>query len=291
MARRGGYTGKRPEGSVCVTRPVFNRVFAAAASVLILCGSARHPPFDVFVPGSNDFTEFSDMAAALNHARAYRPSFIYHRGSGRLLWDNGVTLPASAALEAPSLLQTPELARGCEVTSLAMLLLSQGVKTDKLELAGRIKKEPAVYRTKDGRVFRGNPNKGFVGRMDSFKEAGYGVYHGPIAELLDGYMPGMALDLTGCEFGDLLYYPALGIPVWVIINTTYAPLPSSAFITWDTEQGPVRITYREHSVLLTGYDETRVYFNDPLAGRNSAGRNAFAAAWEQMGGQAVTVMP
>ncbi|MDR2648872.1 MAG: C39 family peptidase, partial [Clostridiales bacterium] len=168
---------------------------------------------------------------------------------------------------------------------------SQGINTYKLERAKREKKDPAVYMTEHGRVFYGNPYIGFVGRMDSYKEAGYGVYHGPVAELLDGYMPGMALDLTGCAFDDLLYYLALDIPVWIIINTTYAPLPASAFLTWETAQGPVKITYREHSVLLTGYDGTRVYFNDPLAGRNSALRSAFAAAWEQMGRQAVTVMP
>ena len=154
-----------------------------------------------------------------------------------------------------------------------------------------IKKDPSPYQVKNGKVFYGNPHTGFVGRMDSYAEPGYGVYHGPVAELLNKYMPGMALDLTGCKFDELFYYLALDIPVWVIINTTYTPLPQSAFITWNTEQGEVRVTYREHSVLLTGYDGLFIYFNDPLTGAGSAEKSAFALAWEQMGSQAVTVKP
>jgi len=267
---------------------------AVIASVLLSsdCEAAeRALPFDVFISGSDDFTAFSDMAAALDYARQITPSFIYHRDSCRLLWDNDMPVPQSAHAEAPVKLQLPELPRGCEVTSLAMLLSSQGIDADKLDLAGRIKKDPTPYQIKDGKVFYGNPHTGFVGRMDSFAGPGYGVYHEPVAELLNGYMPGMALDLTGCGFNDLCYYLALDIPVWVIINTTYAPLPQSAFITWNTALGPVQITYHEHSAVLTGYDETYVYFNDPLTGAGRANRPAFASAWEQMGRQAVTVMP
>ena len=262
-----------------------------AAAVGRVEAGRRAKPYDVFVLGSDDFTEFPDMSAALDRARGVPGSFIYHWGTGRLLWDNAARLPAAYRIDAPALLQMPELPRGCEVTSLAMLLSSQGIEADKLELAARVRKDSTEYQIKNGRAFYGNPYMGFVGRMDSSTEPGYGVYHGPIADLLNEYMPGMALDLTGCEFEDLSYYLALGIPVWVIINASYAPLPESAFITWDTEQGPVRITYREHSALLTGYDETFVYFNDPLTGAARAEKAAFAAAWVQMGRQAVTFMP
>jgi len=266
-------------------------VFAVVLFAVPNSAAGQDLPFDVFVLGSEDFVALPDMASALSHARQITASFVYHHSSGRLLWDNSAPIPASAKLEAPIVLQMPELPRGCEVTSLAMLLQSQGIDVNKLGLAQRVKKDPTPYQIKNGRVFYGNPHKGFVGRMDSYASPGYGVYHEPIAELLDEYMPGMALDLTGCEFGDLFYYLALDIPVWVIINSTYAPLPKSAFITWDTEQGPVQITYREHAVLLTGYDETYVYFNDPLTGAGSAAKTAFASAWEQMGRQAVTFMP
>ena len=288
MERRCFDSGKRPDRLIRVLRQAL--IFVLLITVSISKYNSDMP-FDVFVSGSDEYTAFPDMAAALSRARQTKPSFIYHWGSGRLLWDNSSHIPASAKLEAPLLLQMPELPRGCEVTSLAMLLVSQGIKTDKLELARRIKKDPTPYQIKNGRVFYGNPNIGFVGHMYTSRAVGYGVYHGPIAALLNEYMPDMALDITGCEFEDLFYYLALKIPVWVIINITYAPLPPSAFVTWDTADGPIQITYREHSVLLTGYDEMNVYFNDPLAGQNFAPRSQFAAAWEQMGSQAVTVMP
>ena len=293
MERRGHYTGKH---SIVVGSRLIKRALIGAVAVSLLFLSpcitvGEALPFNVFVSGSDDFTAFPDMASALNYARQINPSFIYHWGSGRLLWDNGSPEPPSAMMEVPYLMQMPELPRGCEVTSLAILLLSQGIQTDKMELAERVKKDPTPYQIKNGQVFYGNPHAGFVGRMNSYSESGYGVYHEPIAELLNEYMPDMALDLTGCDFDDLLYYLALDIPVWVIINTTYAPLPKSAFLTWNTDLGPIQITYREHSVLLTGYDETYIYFNDPLTGPSQASRLTFAEAWKQMGRQAVTIMP
>jgi len=51
------------------------------------------------------------------------------------------------------ILQNPELERGCEVTSLAMLLNFNGLSVDKLELAENIKYVPFQ-------------NNGFMGNMD-----------------------------------------------------------------------------------------------------------------------------
>jgi uncharacterized protein YvpB len=191
----------------------------------------------------------------------------------------------------PLELQLPELPRGCEVTSLAMLLASQGLNVSKLELAERIKKDNTPFQIKDSQTFYGNPHVGFVGSINDINKRGYGVYHEPIFELLNEFMPNMALDISGCDFEDLFYYLALDIPVWVISNSTYAPLPKSVFKTWNTSQGKISITYQEHSVLLIGFDEELVYFNDPLDTAISAPRALFAEAWKQMGSQAVTIMP
>jgi uncharacterized protein YvpB len=237
------------------------------------------------------YTEFEDFAAAADYARKQQRAFIYYRKNSSLIWDNATPLPKQINVRVPLIMQMPELPRGCEVTSLAMLLSSQLVSVDKMILAEQVLKDDTPYTTVNGRIFYGNPNVGFVGHMEDFKLNGYGVYHGPIFQLLQEYLPDRALDLTGCEFADLEYFLAMNTPVWVIINATYAPLPESSFITWTTADGPIDITYREHSVLLTGYDETRVYFNDPLGVSESADKKNFAAAWEQMGRQAVSCTP
>lgn len=202
-------------------------------------------------------------------------------------------LQAEMILEVPLILQNPELPRGCEVTSLAMLLQYAGVSVDKMTLAREIKKDPAPYQVKKGKVYFGNPYNGFVGNMYTLREPGYGVYHGPVRELLEKYLPGRTIDLTGCTFEEILLFISEGVPVWVVANATFAPLAPSEFQTWHTPQGPVEITYREHAVLLTGYDAECVYFNDPRFNvvNKRASRPKFAAAWEQMGRQAVTYLP
>ncbi len=202
-------------------------------------------------------------------------------------------LKESILIEAPHIRQNPELPRGCEVTSLAMLLQHAGVAVDKMTLAREIVKEPALYRDINGNTFFGNPYRGFVGDMYSRAEPGYGVYHGPVRKLMDKYLPGQTIDLTGCDFKDIKVFLGYNVPVWVVANTTYAELDSARFETWQTAEGTVQITYLEHAVLLTGYDQDYIYFNDPLreTPNRKAAKDSFRVAWEQMGKQAVSYLP
>ncbi|AIE61765.1 C39 family peptidase [Bacillus methanolicus] len=196
----------------------------------------------------------------------------------------------SALIDAPLFSQLPELPRGCEVTSLAMLLNHAGINVDKMTLAKQIKKNPVPYRIHNGKIFYGHPNEGFVGDMYTIKKPGYGVYHKPIKELAEIYLPNQIVDLTGQSFEEIYKYLSKGTPVWVITNTTFRVLPPSEFMEWQTPQGPIKITYREHSVLITGYDEKYIYFNDPLTGTKNkkAPKSEFIQAWIQMGKQAIT---
>lgn len=193
-------------------------------------------------------------------------------------------------LDAPVIEQLPELPRGCEVTALAMLLESAGVHADKLKLAKEIKKDPTPRTVKNGKVHFGNPHKGFVGNMYTFNEPGLGVYHGPVMELGEKYLPGKMVNLTGESFEELKIPLSGGRPIWVIINAEYRELDDSYFETWETTSGPIKITRKEHSVLITGYDEQYVYFNDPLTGQKNkkAPIQDFKKSWVQMGSQALT---
>ncbi len=198
-----------------------------------------------------------------------------------------------ALLDVPLIEQLPELPRGCEVTGLAMLLQHAGVSTDKMELAKRIKRDSTAYEEKNGVIYFGHPNTGFVGDMYSFDNPGLGVYHAPIKELAEQYLPGRIIDMTGGEFSEIETSISNGKPVWIITNSRYKTLPAEEFETWQTPSGEVDITYREHSVVVTGYDTDYVFFNDPLTGAKNkkVAKQDFIDAWVQMGRQAIAYVP
>lgn len=185
----------------------------------------------------------------------------------------------------PLIQQLPELDRGCEVTSLAMMLQYAGVSVDKMTLANEIKKVDFID---DG--VRGNPNEGFVGNIYTFSESGYGVYHGPLFQLAEKYLPNKAVDLTGKNIEEIYKSIKAGQPVVMITNATFAPLDEAEFTTWETNSGDVSITYNEHCVVLIGYDQESVYIRDPLEDSLDVKvpRETFEQAWVQMGSQAIS---
>ncbi|KYG37930.1 hypothetical protein AZF08_21520 [Bacillus gaemokensis] len=185
----------------------------------------------------------------------------------------------------PFIQQRPELDRGCEVTSLAMMLQYAGASVDKMKLADEI---PKVAFSNDG--VRGNPNEGFVGNIYTFSESGYGVYHEPLFQLANKYLLNRAVDLTDENINEIYKTVREGKPVVMITNATYAPLDEDEFSTWETDTGDVSITYNEHCVLLIGYDKDSVYIHDPLSDTPgvSVPRENFERAWVQMGSQAIS---
>lgn len=204
-----------------------------------------------------------------------------------------IKIKEKVLLDFPVIKQYPELPRGCEVTSLAMLLQGSGVAVDKIELASKIKKDTTSYKKENGKTFFGHPNDGFIGDMYSYDRPGLGVYHKPIKKLAEKYLPNQIRDLTGTDFSELQIYLSLGLPVWIIINTRYKKLSKDYFEKWQTPKGEIRITYKEHSVLVTGYDGKFIYFNDPISGTKNKKviKKDFLDAWIQMGRQAITYIP
>ncbi len=248
----------------------------------------NYPAFNVF-NSPDDFYEFNTYTEAVRHAKDEGFKYVFFRKANAVVWENGETKSSALIHGVPNINQMPELAKGCEVTSLAMLIKFIGIEADKMTLAEEITKNPQGRTVKNGVIYGGDPNDGFIGDMTSKSKFGLGVYHKPIYELLQKYVPNSAIDLTGCDFEDLYYFINNESPVWVIINSKYTKLPKSEFEKWVTPNGTVDITYREHSVLITGYDEKNIYFNDPLNSRSSAPKADFINAWEQMGRQAISI--
>ncbi|MCL6586222.1 MAG: C39 family peptidase [Anoxybacillus sp.] len=193
-------------------------------------------------------------------------------------------------LNAPIIRQMPELPRGCEVTSLAMLLNHAGIKVSKMTLAQQVKKDPTPYKIVKGKKYFGNPNYSFVGNMYTFSKPGFGVFHKPIEDLAKKYLPNRIVNLTGQSFDSVLNYVSAGHPVWVINTSWFSVVPQKYWETWYTPQGPIRITKKEHSVLVTGYDSKYVYFNDPLDGMKNKKKplKSFIDGWKQYGSQAIS---
>ncbi|MGZ6550734.1 MAG: C39 family peptidase [Tumebacillaceae bacterium] len=193
-------------------------------------------------------------------------------------------------IHTPAIRQMPELRDGCEVTAMAMLLQALGHPASKMQLAAEVRKDPTPPR-RDARghiTYWGNPNTGFVGAVNG-RPIGYGVFHGPMKQLLDRHLPGQAVDMTGKPFEELLYKVQAGKPV--VVWTTVPLSTTDQWTGWQTPSGPVRITWQEHAVLLVGYGPGVVYINDPFDGtaRKRVGLTRFRASWEQLGRQAVTV--
>lgn len=201
-------------------------------------------------------------------------------------------LPTSKLLSVAPQSQLPQLPNGCEVTSLSMLLSAVGHPTNKMTLAQEMPKDPTkrVYGPHGTTVFWGNPNVGFVGSVYQYAN-GFGIYHGPITKFINQLLPGRAEDLTGKPFSDILSVVAQGTPVLLWTTATFQP--TNMWTSWNTPEGPIKVTLQEHAVLLVGYNQTQLFVNNPLNGEKAqaVNRQQFLEAWKQLGDQAVTILP
>lgn len=235
--------------------------------------------------------DFQNFKEAVYYAKTNNYPQIFYKNNTKVIWENQNALP-NIKLDVPVILQYPELPRGCEVTSLAMIMNYSGQKISKVELAEKIQKETTPYSRTGNRIYCGNPYKGFVGSIYNMSQFGYGVYHEPIAELARQYFGERVIDLTGVNFEEVEYFLKKGYPVWIITNSTFSPLDDSMFEIWHTSTGIVKITYKLHSVVITGTDDNNVYINDPFTSskNNAHSKQQFIKAWEQMGNQAVIII-
>lgn len=268
---------------ILLIRKFKNRLFTFVIMLVIIFGVTFATRFDQ----RNFNTEFESIKQRLTLPVSETSPFVKNTSNSII-----IKIEDEVLIDAPAINQYPELPRGCEVTSLTMLLQYANVNANKMTLAQQIKKDPTPYKKVNGQVYFGNPNDGFVGSIYSFDEPGLGVYHKPIKELAETYLPGRIIDLTGEDFRELKIHLSDERPVWVIINSAYKKLSSEYFRTWQTPSGEIDITYKEHSVLITGFDKNFIYFNDPINGmKNSkAPIKDFEEAWIQMGSQAITYL-
>lgn len=184
-----------------------------------------------------------------------------------------------------SIKQLPELPTGCEATALTMLLNYNNIQVSKTDVAKAMPKSsvPYIY---IGKYVGAHPNDYFVG--NPFSTNGYGAYAPVIVKTLNTYLPGRAVNLTNKSFDTILEYIDAGQPVvmWVTINMK-SPYNGNS---WKTPYGPFTWIAPQHAVLMTGYDNENIYYNDPTTGTNKAiSREIFINRWTSLGKQAVTI--
>lgn len=264
---RGKYSGSRKKGRRKVSRKRSKAPFFLAVAGSLLIGAV------VAIWKYNPGNIVDQVAELLNVEDAKSAVKVVHKKRVVL----NVTLINQ--------MDDPKLYNGCEVTSLAMVLNYNGIDVTKSELADNIETVPFQYDNGE----HGNPNDGFVGSVSGSDSPGLGVYHGPIYSLAKKYASNV-YDLTGSNFDTVVNKVEEGHPVWTITTTAFAPV--SDFQSWDTPDGKIDVTYSEHSVCITGFDRDKrvIYINDPYGYKNrEVDWNDFAAAYKQMGKQAVYV--
>jgi len=175
----------------------------------------------------------------------------------------------------------------CETAALSILLATAGVKEDQQALQDQIAKATPLDPSSGsgGRTIWGDPNQGFVGRVDGGGPAGgYGVYERPIAALASKWAS--PVDLSG-KPPSAIYARLLGghaVMAWV-------GLSDGPYETWRTPTGTtIRANFGEHTVVLTGVDGDQLMVNDPIDGqRKRWSKSEFEAMWSRLGRRAVSL--
>jgi uncharacterized protein YvpB len=198
--------------------------------------------------------------------------------------------PASRLLEVP--LHRQEHALSCEAAALQMALGALGRPVAEADLLADLARDPTPRTVKpDGHVVWGDPDVGFVGRVDGvFGRDGYGVYQGPIAAL--AREAGFAGSTPLSEADPRELYDAVRDGFPVVVWMPYAGQIKGRG-AWTTPAGKqIDYVVTEHAVVLAGVADDGVSYADPYtASLEHMSFSTFEAANAELGGRAVIVRP
>lgn len=174
-------------------------------------------------------------------------------------------LSEKVLLDVPILCQYPELPTGCEATAAAMLLQFYGVDITPERFASEWLEYDETFYYCDESLVRPDPDQVFVG--NPFQKSSYGCYAPVIVKAINRHLnTHTATIITEHNLEALCFqYIAEGSPllIWATMNMK----PSKNGNTWFFADGtPFTWIAGEHCLVLTGYDSTHYYLNDPQTG-------------------------
>ncbi|BCC15084.1 hypothetical protein BC30048_p2097 (plasmid) [Bacillus cereus] len=149
-----------------------------------------------------------------------------------------------------------DLQTGCEITAVSMMLRYTGANVDKIKLA----KEMPYHSS--------NPNKGYVGNPWGDGPINT-VYPSALTGLVSKYT-GSSVNLTGSGLGSIKDRLNKKHPVVAWVGSMHG--------------------FGIHAITLTGYDNNRVYYNDPWTGEKDASMswNSFNNKWSSKSSRALS---
>lgn len=114
----------------------------------------------------------------------------------------------------------------------------------------------------------------------------YGVYASPVAKLLREYGL-IAKERVGMHWNEAQIEIASGRPVIVwVIGQMWQGVPRK-YVTSTGKR--VTVAHFEHTMILIGYDRSRIYAVDSYSGKiKSYSKKAFLQSWATLGNMAIT---
>lgn len=164
-------------------------------------------------------------------------------------------IPEQIVLDVPIILQRPTLPTGCEIVSTTMMLAYNGVVTTAADLAKEI-----PYDNND-------PSIGYVG--DPFSTGGWTIYPEALISTLYNYLPTVQV----LKENDILQ-----------IKEQLAE--EKPVVVWLTGMHGFTV----HSVIITGFDQTGLFYNDPWSGEKNTwiSNVEFLRMWENQNYRALS---
>ena len=278
---------KHTFGGICI----LSLVFIAVGSFLIVNYLSNHLTF-------NNYIEIAQTNPN-NIETSEEGTSSLHSGENTDVNENHtkVTEPRTEAKSSyvidnfESIIQTPELPTGCEITALTMVLNYYGYDADKVVMATEYL--PIVptyfYYDSEGNLYGPDLNNYFIG--DPTTTSGYICGTGAITPAADDYLEDVgssmrAVDMTGSTPEELYQLVSEDTPV--VVWVTIYMVERSGVSGWYTESGEyVDWSTSDHGAVLIGYSEDTVTIADPISGIVEYDRAAFESVFESRGNKCV----